>query len=88
VRQGIVLKIEPDVGDTVRFVEDSTSYAAKPDGMDYPLKDASIYQADTCAFQFVDARTVISIHKRAGKVVKQYRCLSARQLAFEASILE
>jgi len=72
MRQGLVLRIEPDGGDGVHFVGEF-SYTAKPDGMDYPVKAARF--ADATALEFVDARTVISVYKLAGKVTGQDRCV-------------
>jgi hypothetical protein len=66
-RQGLVLRIESDGNEGVHFVGDS-SYTAKPDGTDYPVKDSRFYPADAVALQVVDAHTVVSVYKQAGKI--------------------
>jgi len=72
LRQGLILRIEPDGNDGVHFTGD-TSYTAKPDGKDYPVKDSRWYAADAVALQFVDAHTVTAVYKQDGKITNQDR---------------
>jgi hypothetical protein len=64
LRQGLVLKIELDGKDGVRFAGDFT-YAANFDGRDYPLKGS---RDDTVSLVLIDSRTVDSIYKRGDEI--------------------
>ncbi len=69
LRQGLVLKIEADGNDGVRFSGDF-SYAARFDGKEYNLKNSKY---DTVSLQLVDAHTVDSIYRRDDKVAQKDR---------------
>jgi hypothetical protein len=69
LRQGLVLKIEADGNDGVRFSGDF-SYTARFDGKDYDLKNSN---NDTVSLQLVDAHTVDAIYKRDDKVAQKDR---------------
>jgi hypothetical protein len=60
LRQGLVLKIEPDGNGGVRFSGDF-SYTARFDGKQYDLKNS---RNDTVTLQLVDPHTVDSIYRR------------------------
>jgi hypothetical protein len=60
LRQGLVLKIEPDGDGGVRFSGDF-SYTARFDGKQYDLKNS---RNDTVTLQLVDPHTVDSIYRR------------------------
>jgi hypothetical protein len=69
LRQGLVLKIEEDGNEGVRFSGDF-SYTARFDGKDYNLKNSN---NDTVSLQLVDAHTVDSIYRRDDKVAQKDR---------------
>jgi hypothetical protein len=69
LRQGLVLKIEADGNDGVRFSGDF-SYTARFDGKDYNLKNS---RNDTVTLQLVDAHTLDSIYKRDDQVSQKDR---------------
>jgi hypothetical protein len=69
LRQGLVLKIEPDGRDGVHFVGEF-SYTAYFDGRDYPLKDS---RDDTVALVLVDAHTVDSTYRRGDQIADRDR---------------
>ena len=69
LRQGLVLKIEADGNNGVRFSGDY-SYTARFDGKDYDLKNSN---NDTVSLQLVDAHTVDAIYKRDDKVAQKDR---------------
>ena len=66
-RQELVLKIEPDGNDGVRFLGDF-SYTARFDGKQYDLKNS---RNDTVQLQLVDAHTVDSIYRRDDQVTQK-----------------
>ena len=69
MRQGLVLKIEPDGKDGVRFSGDF-SYAAHFDGKEYDLKNSN---NDTVSLQLVDAHTVDSTYRRDQQITQKDR---------------
>ena len=69
LRQGLVLKIEADGTDGVRFSGDF-SYTARFDGKEYDLKHSN---NDTVKLELVDAHTVDSIYRRDDKVAQRDR---------------
>jgi hypothetical protein len=69
LRQGLVLKIEPDGRDGVHFIGEF-SYTANFDGRDYPLKDS---RDDTVALVLIDARTVESTYRRGDQIADKDR---------------
>jgi hypothetical protein len=69
LRQGLVLKIEADGKDGVRFSGDF-SYSARFDGKEYDLKNSN---NDTVTLELVDAHTVDSIYRRDDKVAQKDR---------------
>jgi len=71
LRQGLVLKIEADGGDGVRFLGDF-SYTARFDGKQYDLKGS---RNDTVTLQLVDPHTVDAIYRRDDQVVQKDRWL-------------
>jgi len=60
LRQGLVLKIEPDGKDGIRFLGEF-SYTARFDGKQYDLKNS---RNDTVTLDLVDPHTVDSIYRR------------------------
>jgi hypothetical protein len=60
LRQGLLLKIEPDGNGGVRFSGDG-SYTARFDGKQYDLRNS---RNDTVTLQLVDAHTVDAIYRR------------------------
>jgi hypothetical protein len=60
LRQGLMLKIEPNGNGGVRFLGDF-SYDARFDGKQYDLKNS---RNDTVSLQLVDAHTVVSLYRR------------------------
>jgi hypothetical protein len=60
LRQGLVLKIEPDGKDGIRF-SGEFSYTARFDGKQYDLKNS---RNDTVTLDLVDSHTVDSIYRR------------------------
>lgn len=69
LRQGLVIRIEPDGKDGVHFAGDF-SYTANFDGRDYPLKNSP---DDTVALKLIDPHTVDSIYKRGDEIADQDR---------------
>jgi hypothetical protein len=69
LRQGLVLKIEADGKDGVRFSGDF-SYTARFDGKEYDLKNS---KNDTVTLELVDAHTVDSIYRRDDKAAQKDR---------------
>jgi len=69
LRQGLVLKIEADGKEGVRFSGDF-SYTARFDGKEYNLKNSN---NDTVTLALVDAHTVDSIYRRDDKVAQRDR---------------
>jgi hypothetical protein len=69
LRQGLVLKIEPDGTDAVHFSGDF-SYTARFDGKEYDLKNS---RNDTVTLQLVDAHTVDAVYKRDDQVAQKDR---------------
>jgi len=69
LRQGLVLKIEADGTDGIRFLGDF-SYTARFDGKEYDLKNS---RNDTVTLQLVDAHTVDSIYRRDDQVAQRDR---------------
>jgi len=69
LRQGLVLKIEPDGNGGVRFSGDY-SYDARFDGKQYDLKNS---RDDTVTLQLVDPHTVDSFYRRDNQVAEKDR---------------
>lgn len=69
LRQGLVLKIEPDGNGGVRFSGDF-SYTARFDGKPYDLKNS---RNDTVTLELVDPHTVDSIYRRDDQVTQNDR---------------
>ena len=69
IRQGLVLKIEPDGNGGVRFSGDF-SYTARFDGKQYDLKNS---RNDTVILELVDPHTVDSIYRRDDQVAQKDR---------------
>jgi hypothetical protein len=69
LRQGLVLKIETDGTNGVRFSGDF-SYAARFDGKQYDLRNS---RNDTVTLQLVDPHTVDSIYRRDDQVTQKDR---------------
>jgi hypothetical protein len=69
LRQGLVLKIEPEVSSGVRFSGDF-SYTARFDGKQYDLQNS---RNDTVTLQLVDPHTVDSIYRRDDQVSQKDR---------------
>ncbi len=69
LRQGLMLKIEADGKDGVRFSGDF-SYTARFDGKEYDLKNST---NDTVTLELVDAHTVDAIYRRDDKVAQKDR---------------
>jgi hypothetical protein len=69
LRQGLVLKIEPDGNGGVRFAGDF-SYTARFDGKQYDLQNS---RNDTVALQLVDPHTVDAIYQRDNQVSQKDR---------------
>jgi hypothetical protein len=69
LRQGLVLRIEPDGKDGVHFVGEF-SYTATFDGRDYALRDS---RDDTVAIALIDTRTVDSTYKRGDQIADRDR---------------
>jgi hypothetical protein len=67
MRQGLLLKIEADGKDGVRFSGDF-SYAARFDGKQYDLRNS---RNDTVTLQLVDPYTVNSIYRRDDQVTQK-----------------
>jgi len=69
LRQGLVLKIEADGTDGVRFAGEF-SYTARFDGKQYDLKNS---RNDTVTLELVDPHTVDSIYRRGDQVAQKDR---------------
>ena len=69
MRQGSVLKIEPDGQGGVRFQGDF-SYTARFDGKQYDLKNS---RNDTVTLELVDSHTVDAIYRRDNQVAQKDR---------------
>ncbi len=69
LRQGLVLKIEPDGNGGVRFLGDF-SYTARFDGKQYDLKNS---RNDTVTLELVDPHTVDAIYRRDEQVTQTDR---------------
>ena len=69
LRQGLLLKIEADGRDGVRFSWDF-SYAAHFDGKQYDLKNS---RNDTVTLQLVDPHTVDSVYRRDDQIAQRDR---------------
>lgn len=69
LRQGLLLKIEADGKDGVRF-SGEFSYAARFDGKQYDLKNS---RNDTVTLQLIDPRTVDSIYRRDDQMAEKDR---------------
>ncbi len=69
LRQGLVLKIEPDGKDGVRF-SGEFSYTARFDGKQYDLKNS---RNDTVTLELVDPHTVDSIYRRDDQLAQKDR---------------
>jgi hypothetical protein len=69
LRQGLVLKIQADGQDGVRF-SGEFSYTARFDGKEHNLQNSS---NDTVSLELVDARTVDSIYRRDNQVAQRDR---------------
>jgi len=69
LRQGLVIKIEPDGNGGVRFSGDF-SYTAHFDGKQYDLQNS---RNDTVTLQLVDPHTVDSIYRRGDQVAQKDR---------------
>ena len=69
LRQGLVLKIEADGTEGVRFSGDF-SYTGRFDGKEYNLKNS---RNDTVALKLVDAHTVDAIYRRDDQVAQRDR---------------
>jgi hypothetical protein len=67
LRQGLMLKIDPNGNDGVHFLGDF-SYTARFDGKQYDLKNS---RNDTVQLQLVDAHTVDSIYRRDDQVTQK-----------------
>jgi hypothetical protein len=69
LRQGLVLKIEADGNEGVRFTGEF-GYTARFDGKEYDLKNSS---NDTVTLELVDPHTVDSIYRRDDQVAQKDR---------------
>jgi len=69
LRQGLLLKIEADGNEGVRF-SGEFSYTARFDGKEYNLKNSN---NDTVTLELVDAHTVDSIYRRDDQVAQRDR---------------
>jgi hypothetical protein len=69
LRQGLVLKIEADGNDGVRF-SGEFSYTARFDGKQYDLKNS---RNDTVTLELVDPHTVDSIYRRDDQLAEKDR---------------
>jgi hypothetical protein len=69
LRQGLVLKIEPEGEDGVRF-SGEYSYIARFDGKEYNLKNS---RNDTVTLEHVDAHTVDAVYRRDDQVAQRDR---------------
>ncbi|HEY4010477.1 MAG TPA: hypothetical protein VGM11_10035 [Acidobacteriaceae bacterium] len=69
MRQGLLLKIEPENGGAVHFLGDY-SYTARFDGKQYDLRNS---RNDTVALQLVDPHTVDAIYRRDDQITQKDR---------------
>jgi hypothetical protein len=69
LRQGLVLKFQPDGTDGVHF-SDGSSYTARFDGKQYDVQNS---RNDTVQLQLVDAHTVDAIYRRDNQVTQKDR---------------
>jgi hypothetical protein len=69
LRQGSVLKIEPDGSGGIRFLGDF-GYTARFDGKQYDLKNS---RNDTVTLELVDPHTVDAIYRRDNQVTQKDR---------------
>ena len=69
LRQGLVLKIEPDGSGGIRFLGDF-SYTARFDGKLYDVKNS---RNDTVTLELVDPHTVDAIYRRDNQVTQKDR---------------
>jgi hypothetical protein len=69
LRQGLVLKIEADGKDEVRF-SGEFSYTARFDGKQYDLKNS---RNDTVSLELVDSHTVDAIYRRDNQLTQKDR---------------
>jgi hypothetical protein len=69
LRQGLMLKIEANETEGVRFLGDF-SYTARFDGKEYDVKNS---RNDTVTLQLVDAHTVDAVYRRDDKVAQRDR---------------
>jgi len=69
LRQGLVLKIEPDGSGGIRFLGDF-SYSARFDGKQYDLKNS---RNDTVTLELVDPHTVDASYRRDDQVTQKDR---------------
>ena len=69
LRQGLVLKIEADGKDGVRFSGDF-SYTARFDGKEFDVRNST---NDTVTLELVDAHTVDAIYRRDDKITQKDR---------------
>jgi len=69
LRQGLILKIEPDGKDGVRFSGDF-SYTARFDGKQYDLKNS---RNDMVTLQLVDPHTVDAVYRRGDQITQKDR---------------
>jgi hypothetical protein len=69
LRQGLVLKIEMDGSDGIRFLGDF-SYTARFDGKQYDLKNS---RNDTVTLELIDPYTVDAIYRRDDQVTQKDR---------------
>jgi hypothetical protein len=69
LRQGLVLNIEADGSDGVRFLGDF-SYTARFDGKQYDLKNS---RNDTVMLELVDPHTVDASYRRDGQITQEDR---------------
>ena len=69
LRQGLVIKIEADEKDGVRF-SGEFSYTARFDGKQYDLKNS---RNDTVTLELVDPHTVDSIYRRGDQLTQKDR---------------
>jgi hypothetical protein len=67
LRQGLVLKIEPDGNGGVHFLGDY-SYAARFDGKQYDVRDS---RNDTVTLQLVDPHTVNATYRRGDQITQK-----------------
>lgn len=69
LRQGLVVKVEPDGSGGVRFSGDG-SYNARPDGKAYDVRGS---RNDTVSLAMVDAHTVEAVYRRDNQITQRDR---------------